>query len=94
MKELKKGDLIEYTELIVFKSGVTSLRTKIFDVDGMREDYVFISDKEGNRFFIEEKRVDNGPECALIILHRGKLSSDRVDYCLADVKRVELEAIF
>lgn len=80
---------LEYTELIVFKSGVTSLRTKIFDVDGMREGYVFISDEEGNRFFIEDERIDSGPESALIVLHRGKLSSDRVDYCLADIKKVE-----
>lgn len=80
---------LEYTELIVFKSGVTSLRAKIFDVDGMSEGYVFMSDEEGNRFFIEKERIDSGPESALILLHRGKLSSDRVDYCLADVKRVE-----
>jgi len=79
---------LEYTELIVFKSGVTTLMTKIFDVDGMRNGIVYLSDKEGDRIWIAEERIDSGPESANIMLGRGKMPLERVDYCLAEIKKV------
>lgn len=80
---------LEYTELIVFKSGVTTLMTKIYDVDGIRNGHAYLSDKEGDRIWISEERIDSGSESANIMLSRGKIPLERVDYCLADIKKVE-----
>jgi len=84
---------VKYTELIVFKSGVTSLRTKTFDVvgaDAYCDRHVHLyDDLDGEDFWVPEEYIDCGPIDSMgVILHLGKLALERVDYCLSDIKKV------
>ena len=80
---------LEYTELIVFKSGITMLRQKLFDVTSVISTCVYVKNNEGDGFWLAKERINSGPEEAVITLCVGKVPSDRVDYCLADVKEVK-----
>ena len=80
---------VEYTELIVFKSGVTMLLQKTLNVTRWRSTCVYIENNENDGFWIAKGRINRGPEEAVVTLAVGKLSSDRVDYCLADVKEIK-----
>ena len=80
---------VEYTELIVFKSGITTLMTKTFDVIGSHEGYAHLRDKEDNRFWVSEERVNGGPEQGQMMLGHGKVPIDIIDYCLSEVKEIK-----
>ena len=80
---------VEYTELIVFKSGVTTLIIKTFDVIGSHEGYVHLKDNEDNRLWVSEERINGGPELWKMMLGLGKVPIDIIDYCLADVKEIK-----
>ena len=78
-----------YTELIVFKSGVTTLMTKTFDVIGSYLGYVHLRDKEDNRLWISEEQINDGPEQWEMMLGRGKVPIDIIDYCLSEIKEIK-----
>lgn len=80
---------VVYTELIVFKSGVTMLRQKWLDVTRCNSTCVYVENNENDGFWLKKSRINSGPEEAVITLSVGKVPSDRVDYCLADIKEVK-----
>lgn len=80
---------VEYTELIVLKSGVTTLRTQTFDVISVNEGHCYLDSNDTTIFGIKKEQIDSGPVDSPIKLHLGKVPLDRVDYCLADIKKVE-----
>ena len=80
---------VEYTELIVLKSGVTMFLQKTLNVTRWRVTCVYVENNENDGFWLAKKRINSGPEKAVVTLSVGKVPIDRVDECLAEVKEIK-----
>ena len=81
---------LEYTELIIFKSGDTSLKTAIMNVVGQYAGhYETFNAEVGEKLYISPNRVDSGPEFQIIHpLHRH-VNQESIAECYADVRSVD-----
>ena len=57
---------VVYTEFIVFKSGETMLLQKVLNVTKYRITCVYVENNENDGFWLAKKRINSGPEEAVI----------------------------
>ena len=80
---------VVYTEFIVFKSGETMLLQKTLNVTKYRITCVYVENNENDGFWLAKRRINSGPEEAVVTLNVDKFPISSIDCCFADIKRVE-----